>query len=123
VGNAGNLPFQGVLKDLTCKRGSVGQGEGMLLARSSVQFRLKPENSNSHRFELHRPSIKGTQLLLKVIKAIIIKQERKAVFGVVMVNMSAQRRWWIDILAVLKRRLSESLICGVFGTLKITIRA
>ena len=42
MGNGGNLPFQGVLKDLTRKRGSVGQSEGMLLARSSVQFRLKP---------------------------------------------------------------------------------
>jgi hypothetical protein len=26
----------------------------------------------NHQFELHRPSIKGTKLLLKVIKAIII---------------------------------------------------
>ena len=42
------------------------------LARSSVRFRLKPDNSNSHEFELHRPSNKGTKLLLKVIKAIII---------------------------------------------------
>ena len=58
--------------DLTCKRGSVGQSEGLLIPRSSVRFRLKPENSNSHAFELHRPSIKGTKLLLKVIKAIII---------------------------------------------------
>ena len=33
---------------------------------------LKPDNSNSHEFELHRPSNKGTKLLLKVIKAIII---------------------------------------------------
>jgi len=29
-------------------------------------------NSNSHEFELHRPSNKGTKLLLKVTKAIII---------------------------------------------------
>jgi len=40
--------------------------------RSSVRFRLKPDTSNSHEFELHRPSNKGTKLLLKVIKAIII---------------------------------------------------
>jgi len=40
--------------------------------RSSVRFRLNPENSNSHGFELHRPSIKGTKPLLKVLKAIII---------------------------------------------------
>ena len=39
---------------------------------SSVRFRLKPENWNSHRLELDRPSIKGTKLLMKVIKAIII---------------------------------------------------
>ena len=41
--------------DLTCKRGSVGQSEGMLIPRSSVRFRLKPENSISNGFELHRP--------------------------------------------------------------------
>ena len=44
----------------------------MICTRSSVRFRLKPDNSNSHEFELHRPSNKGTKLLLKVIKAIII---------------------------------------------------
>ena len=58
--------------DLTCKCGSVGQSEGLLIPRSSVRFRLTPENSNSNGFELHRPSIKGTKLLFKVIKAIII---------------------------------------------------
>ena len=58
--------------DLTCKRGSVGQSEGLSIPRSSVRFRLKPDNSNSHGFELHRPSNKGTKLLLKVIKAITI---------------------------------------------------
>ena len=57
---------------LTCKRGSVGQSEGLLIPRSSVWFRLKPENSNSNECELHRPSIKGTKLLLKVTKTIII---------------------------------------------------
>jgi len=31
----------------------------------------KIENSNLHGFELHRPSSKGTKLLLQVIKAII----------------------------------------------------
>ena len=59
----------------TCKRGSVGQSEGLLIPRSSVRFRLKPENSNPHGFELHRPSIKGTKLLLKVIKTITIIAE------------------------------------------------
>ena len=58
--------------DLTCKRGSVGQSEGLSIPRLSVRFRLKPDISNSHEFELHRPSNKGTKLLLKVIKAIII---------------------------------------------------
>ena len=61
-----------IIPDLTCKRGSVGQSEGQLIPRSSVWFRLKHENSNSHGFELHRPSIKGTKLLLKEIKAMII---------------------------------------------------
>ena len=44
----------------------------------SARFRVIPDNSNPHGFELHRPSNKGTKLLLKVIKAIIIinlKQE------------------------------------------------
>ena len=59
-------------RDLTCKRGSVGQSEGLSIPRSSVRFRLKPDTLNSHEFELHRPSNKGTKLLLKVIKAIII---------------------------------------------------
>ena len=58
--------------DLTCKRGSVGQSEGLSIPRSLVRFRQKPDNSNSHEFELHRPSNKGTKLLLKVIKAIVI---------------------------------------------------
>jgi len=38
----------------------------------SVWFRLKPDNSKFYGFELHRPWIKGTKLLLKIIKAIII---------------------------------------------------
>ena len=58
--------------DLTCKRCSVGQSEGLSIPRSSVRFRLKPDNSNSYGFEEHRPSNKGIKLLLKVIKAIII---------------------------------------------------
>ena len=47
-----------VQMNITFKRGSVGQSEELLIPRSSVQFRLKPEKSNSHGFELHRPSIK-----------------------------------------------------------------
>ena len=31
----------------------------------------KTENSNVHGFEVHRPSSKGTKLLLQIIKAII----------------------------------------------------
>ena len=64
--------FSNTYRDLTCKRGSVGQSVGLSIPRSSVRFRLKPDNSNSHEFELHRPSNKGTKLLLKVIKASII---------------------------------------------------
>jgi len=62
----------GLILDLICKRGSVGESEELLIPRSSVRFHLKPENSHSNGFELHRPSIKGTKLLLKVIKTIII---------------------------------------------------
>ena len=59
-------------KDLTCKRGSVGQSKGLSIPWSSVRFRLQPDNSNSHGFELHRPSNKGTKILLKKTKTIII---------------------------------------------------
>ena len=61
------------ITNFTTSRASVAQvvkGEGLLVPRSSVRFRLNPENSNSYGFELH--IIKGTKLLLKVIKAIII---------------------------------------------------
>ena len=61
-----------IYTDLTSKRGLVGQSEGLLILRSSVRFRLNPENTDSHGFEVHRPSVKGTKLLLKVIKAVII---------------------------------------------------
>jgi len=61
--------------DFTCKRGSVGRSEELFIPRSSVRFRLNPENSNFHGFELHRPSIKGTELPLKVFKAIMIIQK------------------------------------------------
>ena len=53
---------------LTCKRGSVGQSEGLLIPSSSVRFHLKTDSSNYNGFELHRPLIKGIKLLLKVIK-------------------------------------------------------
>ena len=43
------------MKDLTCKRGSVGHSEGLLIPRSSLRFRLNPENSNWHGSEVHRP--------------------------------------------------------------------
>ena len=68
--------------DLTFKRGSVGQSEGLLIPRSSVRFRLNPDNSNSHRFELYTLSIKGSKLLLKVIKAIINISHEKVKFCV-----------------------------------------
>ena len=52
-------------EDLTCKRGSVGQSEGLLIpAISSVRFRLKPENSNSHGFSYVDPQSRGTKLFL-----------------------------------------------------------
>ena len=66
------MAMGGQMQGLTCKRGSVGQSEGLSIPRSSVRFRQKPDNSNSLEFELHRPSNKGTKLLLKEIKAIII---------------------------------------------------
>ena len=57
-----------------CKTSSVGQSAGLSILRSSVRFRQKikkTENPNLHAFEVHRPSNKGTKLLLQVIKAII----------------------------------------------------
>jgi len=51
-----------------------GLSEKLLMPRSSVRFLFQIENSASHGFELHRLSIKGTKLLMTVIKlaAIII---------------------------------------------------
>jgi hypothetical protein len=51
--------------------GSIRANIGILVDTVSQQ----PDNLNSHEFDLHRPSNKGTKLLLKVIKAIIIKPE------------------------------------------------
>jgi len=51
---------------------SIRQKHTIYIISLSVRFRLKPDTSNFHEFELHRPSNKGTKLLLKVIKAIII---------------------------------------------------
>jgi len=53
--------------DLSCECGSVGLSEGLLIHRLSVRFNLKPENSNSHGFELRRALIKGTKLLKAII--------------------------------------------------------
>ena len=47
--------------------GKKGQVEGL----GGLAKTQKIENSNLHGFELHRPSSKGTKLLLQVIKAII----------------------------------------------------
>ena len=39
----------------------------------------KTENSNLHKFEVHRPSSKGTKLLFHIIKAIINQYVEKVV--------------------------------------------
>jgi len=44
---------------------------GSTPGRYNLQIKIT-SNSNSHGFELHRPTIKDTKLLFKVIKAIII---------------------------------------------------
>ena len=65
------------------KTSSVGQSAGLLILRSSVSIPAKTpktENSNLHGFELHRPSSKGTTLLLQVIKAIINLQKLNCLF-------------------------------------------
>ena len=68
--------LRGYLNPRRCKTSSVGQSTGLSIPRSSVRFwqpppQKKTENSILHRFELHRPSDKGTKLLFQVIKAII----------------------------------------------------
>ena len=67
---------------LTCKRVWVCQSEGLSLPRSSVWCR--PENSNSHGL---RPSIKGTKILLKEIKAIIIIMTKGLLFNTFFMNI------------------------------------
>jgi len=57
---------------ICCGETTSGPGDFTVTVPSILSFRLKPDTSNSHEFELHRPSNKGTKLLLKVIKAIII---------------------------------------------------
>ena len=66
---AQELAKKAIDEDLTCKLGSVGKSEGLLIPRSPIRICLNPKNSNSHGFELHRSSIKGTKLLFKVINA------------------------------------------------------
>jgi len=56
-----------------------GRKETRPSSRKASSYCLKPDTSNSHEFELHRPSNKGTKLLLKVIKAIIIIIQRERV--------------------------------------------
>jgi len=48
------------------------QSKGYIVHSFRFHPSLKPESSNSHGFELNRPSIKGTKVMLKVMKAIII---------------------------------------------------
>ena len=61
-----------------CKTSSFGQSAGLLIPRSFDSGKTsKTENSNLHGFELHRPSSKGTKLLLQVIKAINNQCETK----------------------------------------------
>jgi len=72
----GGFFFNGVINLRQCRTSSVSQSAGLLIPRSSVRFRQKLkkiENSNLHGFELHRPSSKGTKLLLQAIKAIIFQ--------------------------------------------------
>ena len=74
----GHVEIEDKLHLKQCKTSSVGQSAGLLILRSSVRFRQKPkktENSNRHGFEVHRPSSKGTKLLLQVIKAIVNHQK------------------------------------------------
>ena len=60
------------VSDLTCKHGSVGQSEGLLIRGSSVRFRLMPRTQIHMDLSYIDPQSKDTKLLLKVIKAIII---------------------------------------------------
>jgi len=46
-----------------------------------LSFSLNPKDSNSAGFELHKTSIKDIKLLLKVIKAIIMKRDTKRMAG------------------------------------------
>jgi len=62
-----------------------------------VSFRLKPENSNSHGFELYRPSIKGTKLLLKVIKAIIVIKQKRNRLGTKHTSINMQHARQVQI--------------------------
>jgi len=63
-----------MLNPRRCNTSSVGQSAGLLIFTSSVRFWQifkKTDNSDLHEFELHRPSNKGTKLLLQIMKAAI----------------------------------------------------
>jgi len=64
----GMCGFEG-LRDTICFQFVPG---GKRVSLKVISTKKKTDKSNSHEFELHRPSNKGTKLLLKVIKAIII---------------------------------------------------
>ena len=53
VNSAEQAHFQTTFETTEYKRGSVGQSKGLSIPRPSVRFRLKPDTSNSHEFELH----------------------------------------------------------------------
>jgi len=62
-----------LVNSIRCETSSVGQGVALSIPRSSVWLwknHQKSVNSHQHRFELHRPSNKGTKSMFQVIKAI-----------------------------------------------------
>ena len=63
---ASTSPWQSLLAQLVRARDCQSRGRRFDSGKNS-----KTENSNLHVFEVHRPSNKGTKLLLQVIKAII----------------------------------------------------
>ena len=106
--------------NLTCKRGSVGQSAGLSIPRSSIRFRLKPENSNSHGSEVHRPSIKGTKTFLKVIKSIHHNQTFKLTLSH-LTSIESDRATKSSQIAFMHRGLLSDNLCVCLVLFKLGI--
>ena len=111
-----------------CKTSSIGQSAELLIHRSSVRFRQKLKKSRTQiymDFELHRPSSKGSKLLLQVIKAIINQPcslVRRESFFLSLANFSLPRSLFSSLSLSLPPSLFHSPVVSLnvhYGSLSV----